>query len=104
GDVEVQRLLALVVDEGVELALDLPQHQRAEDITEGDQQPGEGREVAEHRPLAGFLTRGGAEVLFFHGALRGGGGISRPGWRAAARTVRACPAGPVPAWHSALPA
>ena len=44
---EVQRLLALIIDEGVEVALELPDQQRAEQVTEGNQQAGKGRKVAD---------------------------------------------------------
>src|SRR6266545_2773453 len=56
-EVEVQRLAALVGDERVLVLLDQVDDQRAEPV-EADDQPSQGRQVGDHRPLAGVGVGG----------------------------------------------
>src|SRR5690606_18062133 len=70
GDLEVERLLALLVDEGIHVLLHLPDDQRAQHVADHRrQEPEERRVVAEHCP-APRLRRGlWNRQLFIHGLL-----------------------------------
>src|SRR3546814_19549802 len=52
GDIEVQRFLALVVDERHVVTLDQPYHQRPEHEADSGEQYGQRRQMAEHAPGA----------------------------------------------------
>src|SRR5690606_16955795 len=71
GDLEVQRFLALLVDEGIQVLLQLPDDQRTDDVADHRrQEPGERRVVAEHRPAPGFRARGWCQrLIVVHGGL-----------------------------------
>src|SRR5690606_29133700 len=71
GDLEVQGLAPLIVNEGIRVLLQLPDHQRTDDIADHRcQHPEEGRVVAQHGPLARFLIRHGNQTLLAHRYLR----------------------------------
>ena len=59
SDLEVQGLFALIVDLRKFSLLDLPHNERADDISDRNDEAGEGRKVAEHRPRFGIIRGAG---------------------------------------------
>src|SRR5690606_12769180 len=62
-DLEVERFLALIVDEGILVLLDQPEHQHADQVAEREEEPGQTGKVTEHRPLAGGGARAAWQLL-----------------------------------------
>src|SRR5690606_20704017 len=99
GDLEVERFLALLVDEGVHVLLQLPDAQWAQHVADHRHPaPEERRVMAEHRPPPRLRRglRNEHPVIIIHGVLPR---FSLPVPPAARRTAPACRPVPGRAWR-----